>query len=235
MASAASPSIEIYSNSGGNNTLPSPIPFTILNLGTNKTANTLVQSTTVTSSSSGSAPAKLPSGAEISSIAFGTGGSTPSGVFAGGVGGQAATPFGSTNTKTDYLVAGASGSVTVSYTVTQDALQMLWGSVDSSATNNNNVIIFKNGGTTIATVNGADIASAMGSGSVSGTTNVALRFFGLSGFDTVVFSDPGSAAFEFALGLPVPEPATIGLFGIAAAGLGVARVRGKPRRARSAK
>lgn len=231
MASAATPTITIYSNSGSTNSLPSSIPFTILNLGTNATANTLVQTSAVTATSS---PAKLPSGAEISNIAFGTGGSTPSGVFAGGVSGQAATPFGGTNTKKDYLVAGAAGSVTVSYTVPQDALQILWGSVDTAATNNNNVITFKNGSTTIATVNGAQIAAAVGSGMVSGTTNVSLMISGLAGYNTLVLSDPGSAAFEFALGLPVPEPASAGLFGVAAAGLGFVSLRARARRARSA-
>ena len=52
----------------------------------NRSANSLVQTSAVTSTSS---PAKLPVGAEISKIAFGTGGTTPSGVFAGGVSGQA--------------------------------------------------------------------------------------------------------------------------------------------------
>ena len=231
MASATTPTITLYSNSGGSNTLPSSIPFTILDLGTNGTGNKLVQTSTVTSSSS---PAKLPTASEISSIAFGPQGGTPSGVFAGGVSGKAATPFGSTDSKRDYLVAGASGSVTVSYTVTQDALQILWGSVDGAATNNNNIITFKNGSTTIATVNGADIAAAVGAGFVSGTTNVALRISGLPGFTSLVLSDPGSAAFEFALGLPVPEPAAIGLFGVAVAGLGFFKLRGKARRARLA-
>ena len=230
MGTASAQTITLYSNSGGSNTLPANIPFTILNLGSNKTVDTLVQTSAVTSTSS---PAKLPTGSEISKIAFGTGGTTPSGVFAGGVSGQAATPFGSTNTNSDFLVAGGAGSVTVSYTVAQDALQILWGSVDNSATSN--LITFKAAnGTSVGTVSGAEIATAVGSGFKSGTTNVALRISGLAGYTSLVLSDANSAAFEFALGLPVPEPGSIGLFGVAVAGLGFVSFRGRVRRARSA-
>ncbi len=230
MGTASAQTITLYSNSRGSNTLPTYIPFKILNLGTNTVPQTLVQSSTVTTASS---PVSVPSNAEISNIAFGTG-SSPSGVFAGGVAGQAATPFGSTNTNTDYLVAGGTGSVTVSYTVTQDALQILWGSVDGAATSNNNIITFMNGATAVGTVNGSQIASAVGTGFVSGTTNVALRISGLPGFNSVVLSDHGNPAFEFALGLPVPEPASIGLFALATAGLGFVSLRGRFRRAQSA-
>jgi hypothetical protein len=230
MGTASAQTITLYSNSGGSNTLPSYIPFTILNLGTNSTANTKVQTSAVTTQSS---PAKLPSGSEISKIAFGTGGSTPSAVFAGSVSGQAATPFGSNNTKTDFLVAGGGGSVTVSYTVTQDALQILWGSVDNSTTSNLITFLNSSGGT-VGTVSGAQIAAAVGTGFVTGTTNVALRISGLPGYTSLVLSDANSAAFEFALGTPVPEPASIGLFGLAAAGVGFVSLRGRARRARSA-
>ncbi len=228
---ASAQTITLYSNSGSSDALPSYIPFTILNLGKNSKANTLVQTGDVTSNSS---PAKLPSASEISNIAFGQG-STPSGVFAGAVAKQAATPFGSATAynTTNYLVAGGAGSVTVSYTVAQDALQILWGSVDNNTTSN--LITFKNAsGTTISTVSGADIATAVGSGFANGTTNVALRISGLAGYTTLVLSDANSAAFEFALGTPVPEPATIGLFGVAAAGVGFVSLRGRARRARPA-
>lgn len=221
--SASAQTITIFSNSGSADTLPGSIPFTLLNLGTG-TANSQVQTATVTS---GSSPVYLPTASEISSIAFGTGtgtGNTPSAVYAGGVSGDAASPFGSADTTTNYLVAGGGGgTVTVSYSVPQVATELLWGSVDSSATTN--LVTFKSGGATVATVTGAQIATAVGGGLVSGTTNVAVRISGLSGYDTVVFSDATTAAFEFTLVTPAPEPAGLALFGVGTVGLAVIRRR----------
>ena len=220
---ASAQTITIFSNSGSSNTLPGSIPFTLLNLGTG-TANSTMQTATVTS---GSSPVHLPAASEISAIAFGTTtgtGSTTSAVYAGGVSGQAASPFGSSDTTTNYLAAGGNGgTVTISYSVTQVATELLWGSVDSSATTN--LVTFKSGGATVATVTGAQIATAVGGGLVSGTTNVALRISGLSGYDTIVFSDATTAAFEFSIVNPAPEPAGFALFGIGTAGLAVIRRR----------
>lgn len=227
---AAAQSIQIFSSSGSSNTLPTNIPFTLLNLGTG-TANSEITTNTLTATST---PVQLPTGSEISQIAFGTSttsGNTPSAVFAGGVSGLAASPFGSSNTTSNFLVAGGyGGSVTVSYSVTQVALELLWGSVDSTSTNN--LLTFKNAsGTTIGTVSGAQIAAAVGSSLVTGTTNVAVRIYGLTGYNTLVVTNPSTPAFEFVLGAPVSEPGALAVFAVAIAGFGFIRQRNKSRAA----
>jgi len=228
-ASAQTPTVTIYSyTSGANstNTLPTSIPFSILSLGTSSLANSFVGATTLTPTTTPNLTA-----AQISSIAFGGGtlnGATNSGVYGGSVGGSAATPFGSSSSNKEYVVAGGpgngtNGTVTVNYSVSQRSVNLLWGSIDSTASAN--IVTFKNSaGTTVATINGSQVFNDLsGAGGASGSSNVALRLSNIPAFTTIVFPDSYSPAFELALG--VPEPASLALFGVAVLGIGFVRHR----------
>ncbi len=231
-ASAATPTITIFSNSGGSQTLPPYIPFSILNLGSSGTANTLVTQSNVTATSS---QVSLPSGSQIAQIAFGNG-NTQSGVYAGSVLSDSGSPFGAADTTTDYLAAGGrNGTVTVSYSQSQTSLNMLWGVLNSG--NSANLITFTSAsGATVATVNGSQIGAGLpsGSGFNSSSSTVALNLSNIAPFTSVTFSDTKQHAFELALGTGsstlafggrglLPEPASFALLGTALGGLALLR------------
>lgn len=218
------------SNSGGSNTALT-LPFATYSVGTGNGA-AFVSPNTIT-----------PSSGEISSIVFGTGPSgtnqTESGVYRGTYSGTynyfvtaaAATPFGASNVTTNFMVAGGNGgTVTISYSVTQTQTEILWGSVDNGTTAN--VMTFKNGSQTVATITGQQVAALVTSGFVSGTTNVALKVSNLPGYNSIVFSDASTPAFEFAIVNPVTEPVSLMVLGIGTAGIAMVRRRKALSRAR---
>jgi hypothetical protein len=150
-----------------------------------------------------------PTGAEARS------GSTDGVAAAPYVVGNSGVPFGDAAgghlDGTQYLTAGL-GSVTMSFSSTQNYLGLLWGSVDTY-----NVLTFYNGNTVVGTATGSDVSVAiMQDQGASGSAYVNI--FSSLAFDRVVASEnPSTYAFEFdnlAYGT-VPEPASLVMSGMA--------------------
>jgi len=193
---------------GAQFTEPSPLPFSLVNLGTN--AGNL---TGLTATINNPDPS-------ISSIVFGTpsvASVPPSGLYSGSNLDFNTSPFGGSGTTTtpinNYLVAGDNGgTVTINYTTSQTALDLLWGTVDTDGSPGaqNQIVTFLAGSNTIT---GADINTAITqatgglSSLTSGVFDVAVEITGLSSFKQLVASDNDSAhpAFEFVPGI-VPAP-----------------------------
>jgi hypothetical protein len=193
-------------------TEPSNLPFPTLNLGTSSSApNSFISSSAI---SGGALTA-----AGISSIMFPTAGDsgTPvtgfvSGEYAGTIGNVASSPFGSTDSTTNYLVAQANGgSVVINYSAAQDSFALLWGTVDNGSQQNLLGLTLTAGGVQIT---GQDIENIItggppgaGQAFTNGQLDVGVVVTMLGGtFTTVTATDnAANSAFEF-VPLVVPAP-----------------------------
>jgi PEP-CTERM motif len=104
------------------------------------------------------------------------------------------------------------------------SLSLYWGSIDGNQGGNNNLNTLTLGSFTLT---GADLVTkgATGTGDqFSPAGNELVTITGLAPFTTATFSSTRNA-FEFAIGTPVPEPATWAMMALGFAGLGYAAFR----------
>ena len=210
-----------------NVTSTSNVGFNLLNLGTSTTSG-FKSSSTLTNGAGGGLP--TPTGTEITKIVFAGSNNYASGVYAGSTGGVAALPISipGTSNLLNYLVAEGSssnvGTVTISYSVPQTGLQILWGTIGAGDT----LTVCSNTtctGTALATYTGSNLINTYGA---VANQNAAITIKSLPGFSTIQMSDHNNnPAFEFLVGQPVPEPAGMTALGLGLAGLAVARRRAK--------
>jgi hypothetical protein len=219
-----------------------PAGFTLMNLGTDATAGYVGDAnSTITNPDSGFD--------HISSITFSGGSGSGSGIYSGSTS-TAASPFNigpectSHCSTQNYLVAEAAttdrdrlvpGTVTVDFSTEQQALDLLWGTVDIAQ--NYNDITFYNCSNNFhnctevanSSVDGSDIGALNhqieeNSGDYNAWVTISDLDNSNAYFNQVVFSDgTDSPAFEFAIGedpaTAVPEPASLAIFAAGLIGL----------------
>jgi hypothetical protein len=150
-----------------------------------------------------------------------------SGVYGGDVSGVTRSPFRTSGGSADDLYylnaqAGAGNSVVLAYTQLQTAFNLLWGSVDTSPVDYNQLTFTFSGGGGSQIVYGSQVVVGL-SGVVPGTTNLAVSISGLNAFNTITVT-ASKEAFEFVPGVPVPDGGTtVMLLGGALVGLGALR------------
>jgi hypothetical protein len=226
-----------------------PVGFTLMNLGTDANAGYVggANSTLINPDSSFD---------NISAIIFSGGSGYGSGLYSGSTT-TSASPFNvgqectSNCSNENYLVAESAttvgnqsvpGTVTVDFSTEQQALDLLWGTVDTAA-NYNDIAFYNcsagfNTCTLVANsaVDGSEIGALNSQvNNNSGVYNAWVTIANLGNsdadFNRVVLSDgTNSPAFEFAIAedppVPVPEPETFTIFFVGLAGLvGVAAIR----------
>jgi PEP-CTERM motif len=145
------------------------------------------------------------------------------GIAVGTTPGISADPLGDT---LPYMAVEGGGTEQVVFGTARTSLSIYWGSIDGNQGGNENL-------NTLAitvdgfTLTGADLVALGASGrgdEGSPAGNELVTITGLAPFTTATFSSTHNA-FEFALGTPVPEPATWAMMALGFAGLGYAAFR----------
>ena len=147
-------------------TAPTSIPFTLDPLGTSSLAGYVGQSIS-------------PVGGETFSFAEHLlNPPNHSGVYAGNTPNIALSPFGVSDSISQYLVAqGGGGTVTITFASPQTSFNLLWGTVDTASGQNN--LEFQFGGQTIT---GQQILNAVQGSLPTGQYDIAVEITGLNSF-----------------------------------------------------